>query len=213
MHPAEAQNGKAEFIELKIINKANKVFTLLVFFFLSLNNAAYTGSSQFTLSAEVTRSSQVNLNSDFISGYIKNLDIYPKFFPNITSVTRLNDSTSEWIYRVVAPLSSPYDVKFILADKSPSPDTLLLESVENFPDYLYCKAVLTKVTETRTKVNFLFKISMTREKASDIHFLAGLLGEKFLSEKMKERLESDLEEFISSAVKDMYFTFRTSENR
>jgi hypothetical protein len=52
---------------------------------------------------------------------------------------------------------------------------------------------------------------MTREKASDIHFLAGILGEKFLSEKMKERLESDMEDFISSAVKDMYILSRTSE--
>ncbi|HJY64046.1 MAG TPA: hypothetical protein VJ455_07805 [Ignavibacteria bacterium] len=187
-----------------------KFFTAFLFLFvLTINSRA--DNSSFTLSAEVTRSSNVNLETDFIAKYIKNLDIYPKFFPNITSVVKLSDSTSEWTYKVVAPLATPYDVKFVLVDKSPSLDTLLFESIVKIPDYLYCNAVLTKISDTKTNVNFLFKISMTREKASDIHFLAGILGEKFLSEKMKERLESDLEDFISSAVKDMYLTSRLYE--
>ncbi len=77
-------------------------------------------------------------------------------------------------------------------------------------DYLYCRGILTAVNENKTKISFVFKISMTREKASDIHFLAGVLGEKFLSEQMKDKLESDLETFISKASKDMYIASRTS---
>ena len=164
------------------------------------------------MSAEVNRSSTVNLGLEFIAKYIKDLEIYPKYFPNIISVKNLENSRSEWIYRVEAPFASPYDVVFILEDRSPAPDTLLFESVDTVKDYLYCSAVLSKLSDNKTKVNFLFKISMTREKASDIHFLAGILGEKFLSEKMKERLESDLEDFISGAVKDMYIQHRTSGN-
>jgi len=187
-----------------------KILSIITFLFIiSVNTKAE--NSSFTISAEVTRSSNVNLDAEFISKYIKNLEIYPKYFPNIISVTKLSDSTSEWVYRVVAPFASPYDVKFVLVDKSLSVDTLLFESIVKNPDYLYCCAVLAKTTDFKTKVNFLFRISMTREKASDIHFLAGLLGEKFLSEKMTERLEGDLEEFISKAVKDMYLTSRSSE--
>jgi uncharacterized membrane protein len=170
-------------------------------------------NSSFTLSAEVTRNSTINLELEFVSKYIKNLDIYPKFFPHIISVKKLDDKQSEWTYKVEAPFASPYNVKFILEDRSPSADTLLFESIDSVKDYLYCSALLSKTGVNKTKVSFLFKISMTREKASDIHFLAGILGEKFLSEKMKERLESDLEDFVSSAVKDMYFYHRTSGNQ
>ena len=207
---AAAQNGKAEFIKKILYNNLIKIFTVLIFLF-TVSSGAVAENSSFTISAEVTRSSNVNLDVEFISKYIRILDIYPKYFPNITSVTKLSDSTSEWVYRVVAPFASPYDVKFVLVDKSPSADTLLFESVVKTPDYLYCNAVLTKTSDLKTMVNFQFKISMTREKASDIHFLAGILGEKFLSEKMTERLEGDLEEFISKAVKDMYLTSRSSE--
>jgi len=185
-----------------------KIFSIL-FLFASVTITFAEGSS-FTISAEVSRNATVNLEAGFISAYIKNLDIYPKFFPNITSVKELNDTESEWTYRVEAPLASPYNVVFVLLNKSPSADTLFFESKEKTNDYLYCRAVLSKISDTKTKVNFVFKISMTREKASDIHILAGLLGEKFLSEKMKERLESDLEEFISKSTKDMYLASRTS---
>jgi hypothetical protein len=96
-----------------------------------------------------------------------------------------------------------------LEDKSTG-DTLLFESKDKTTDYLFCQGILSQPTEKKTKIVFLFKISMTREKASDIHFLAGVLGEKFLSEQMKDKLEGDLETFISKATKDMYIANRTS---
>lgn len=187
--------------------KIFSVLLLLVFFVIS---SAKAETVSFTMSAEVERTSSINLDKDFISNYIKDISIYPKFFPNIVSVTRVNETDSEWLYRVEAPLASPYNLTFMLEDKSKSPDSLVFESKDKTQDYLYCSGVLTQVSEKKTKIAFIFKISMTREKASDIHFLAGILGEKFLSEQMKEKLESDLETFISKATKDMYLASRTS---
>ncbi len=186
-----------------------KIFSILLFVIIAsiINLRAETVS--FTMAAEVERTASVNLQKDFISAYITNLDIYPKFFPNIVSVTKLNDTESEWVYRVEAPLATPYSLSFVLEDKG-SADTLLFESKDKTKDYLYCKAVLNQVDDNKTKIAFVFKISMTREKASDVHFLAGILGEKFLSEQMKDKLEGDLETFISKATKDMYLANRTS---
>jgi hypothetical protein len=189
-----------------------KIFTLLLLAFIFSNNSLKTETVSFTMSAEVERTASVNLDKDFIASYIKNLDIYPKFFPNIVSVSKLNEKDSEWLYRVEAPLASPYNLTFLLEDKSPAGDTLLFESKDKTWDYLYCRGILSQVSEKKTKIAFVFKISMTREKASDIHFLAGILGEKFLSEQMKEKLEGDLETFISKATKDMYIASRTSGN-
>jgi len=187
----------------------NKIFTFFIIIAVTVLSLKASDAS-FTLSADVTRNTTIKLDMEYISAFIKNLEIYPKFFPNIVSVKQLDEKQSEWIYKVVAPLASPYNVLFVLEDKSPSADTLLFESIDKVKDYLYCRAVLTAVEEKKTRVDFLFKISMTREKASEIHILAGILGEKFLSDKMKDRLEGDLEEFISKASKDMYLASRTS---
>ncbi|HMT10264.1 MAG TPA: hypothetical protein PKA39_01425 [Ignavibacteria bacterium] len=185
-----------------LLQAAALLFVLNIF-------TANAGTASFTMSAEVERTATINLDKDFIGQYIKDLQIYPKFFPNIVSVTRLNDTESEWLYKVEAPLATPYKLTFLLEDKS-SGDTLLFESKDKVKDYLYCSGVLQQTAENKTKIAFVFKISMTREKASDIHFLAGILGEKFLSEQMKSKLESDLETFISKATKDMYVASRTS---
>lgn len=187
---------------------------MIKYLIISLFAVCFTASPKaetvsFTMSAEVERNTSIMLDKDFILNYIKDLQIYPKFFPNIVSVIKLNDTESEWLYRVEAPLATPYNLTFMLEDKS-SGDTLLLESKDKIKDYLYCMGVLNEVKENKTKISFVFKISMTREKASDIHFLAGVLGEKFLSEQMKDKLESDLETFISKASKDMYIASRTS---
>jgi len=185
-----------------------KVFTVFIII-ISITNLRASDAS-FTISAEVTRNAIIKLDLDYVSSFIKNLEIYPKFFPNIISVKQLDDKQSEWIYKVVAPLASPYNVTFVLEDKSSSVDTLLFESIDKVKDYLYCRAVLTSIAENKTKIDFLFKISMTRERASDVHILAGILGEKFLSDKMKDRLEGDLEEFVSKSTKDMYLAKRTA---
>jgi ribosome-associated toxin RatA of RatAB toxin-antitoxin module len=187
-----------------------KIFTKVTLIIVFVSTIAYSETATFTLKAEVERNTSINLEKDFIYSYIKNLEIYPKFFPNIVSVTKLTDTESEWLYKVEAPLAAPYNLTFTLEDKSPSSDTLLFESKDKLKDYLYCQAILSPAAENKTKITFVFKISMTREKASDVHVLAGILGEKFLSEQMKSKLEGDLETFISKASKDMYLASRTS---
>jgi uncharacterized membrane protein len=182
---------------------------ILIIFVLTI--CTYTIEAEtfsFTVSAEVEKSSVVNLSKEKVREYISDLSIFPKFFPDIISVKVLDDSTSEWTYRVDAPLASPFDLTFILVDRSPSQDLMILESQDSIPDYLSCKGTFTSVSESRTSVTLDFKITMTRENASDIHFLAGLLGEGFISDRMKDKLDDDLETFISKATKDMYKKYK-----
>ena len=161
-------------------------------------------TASFTVSAEVEKSSVVDLPRDFVRNYIKDLSIFPKYFPDIVSVKPLNDTESEWIYAVDAPLAPIYYVTFILVEKQSTPGIMFLEAKDTLPDYLYCKAVFDSLGESSTNVSINFKIKMTRENASDVHFLASLLGENFISARMKDKLDSDLETFIERATKDMY---------
>lgn len=185
---------------------------LLIFFVFAVLIQRLSSASNtytFTLAAEVEKSATINLTKDIVIDYIKNLDIYPKFFPDIVSVTKLNEKDSEWLYRIKAPLASAYNLTFVLEDRSPSRDTLMFESKDpSSRDYLNCKAFFVTVDNNKTQVTLHFKISMTRDKASDVHFMAGLLGESFLSARMKEKLDGDMDTFISSVTKDMYLANR-----
>lgn len=183
------------------------IFSVFIVLVSRLSNASDTYT--FTLSAEVEKSSTINLAKDIVIDYIMNLDIYPKYFPDVVSVTKLNEKDSEWLYRIKAPLASAYNLTFVLEDRSPSRDTLLYESKDTASrDYLNCKAVFLSIDNNKTQVTLHFKISMKRDKASDVHFMAGLLGESFLSARMKEKLDGDMDAFISSVTKDMYLANR-----
>lgn len=180
-----------------------KFFTAILLSFLLIRHVS-SGTASFTVSAEVEKSSVVDLPRDFVRNYIKDLSIFPKYFPDIVSVKTLNDTESEWIYAVDAPLAPVYYVNFILVEKQSTPGIMFLESKDTLPDYLYCKADFDSLGESSTNVSINFKIKMTRENASDVHFLASLLGENFISARMKGKLDSDLETFIERATKDMY---------
>ena len=178
-------------------------FTAILLSFLLIRHV-YTETASFTVSAEVEKSSVVDLPRDFVRNYIKDLSIFPKYFPDIVSVKPFNDTESEWVYAVDAPLAPVYYVNFILVEKQSTQDVMFLESKDTLPNYLYCKADFDSLGENSTRVSINFKIKMTRENASDVHFLAGLLGEGFISSRMEEKLNSDLETFIERATKDMY---------
>lgn len=183
-------------------------FLIIIVICASASRLSASESYSFSISADVEKNSTIDLAKNIVIDYIKNFDIYPKFFPDIVSVRKLNDKDSEWQYRIKAPLASPYNLTFILEDKSPETDTLLLESTDSVKDYLFCKAVFDSLSETRTRVTMRFHIRMTREKASEVHFMAGILGEKFLSDRMREKLDSDMDTFISSVTKEMYLENR-----
>lgn len=190
-----------------------KIYLLLLFafsIFVFTDKISAGEQYSFSISADVEKSAVLNLPENIVIDYIKNLDIYPKFFPDIVSVTKLNDKDSEWLYRIKAPLASAYNLSFILEDRSPSTDTLVFESKDSTRDNLSCKGIFTSISNTRTQVTMRFHIIMTRDKASEVHFMAGILGEKFLSDRMKEKLEADMDTFISSVTKDMYLANRES---
>jgi uncharacterized membrane protein len=189
-----------------------KIVFLVLFLFSAVCPGFLKASESFifTLSADVEKTSVISLPKDIVVDYIRNLDIYSKFFPDVVSVTKINEKDSEWLYRIKAPLASAYNLSFLLADRSPSRDTLILESKDSTRDNLYCKAVFKSLDDNRTQVTMRFHIVMSRDKASDVHFMAGLLGENFLCARMKEKLEGDMETFITSVTKEMYLANRES---
>jgi uncharacterized membrane protein len=157
----------------------------------------------FTISAEVENKTTINLSQKIVHDYFEDLTIYPKFFPDMVSVTDKGNNQSEWTYRVDYPLAEAWNAVFEQFKKGTS-ENLLFESNSTDQNYLKCNASFTSVSSNRTLVDIYIKVVLTREKASDIHFLAGVLGEKLISEKMKSKLDDDLQTFIDNISADIY---------
>lgn len=174
---------------------------LFILFILSLNIAK--ADDDFKVSASVRKSITFSTNIDRVSTYMKNLDVYKKNFPGIVNVKKLGEKQSEWTYEIDAPLSSPMQMSFILVEKSFSDYFIIYESKNSATDYFRCAAVLEQASESSTVMTISITIRMKRESGSDVHFLAPVLGEKFISKEMRKQIEKNLSAFLNNCKKEL----------
>ncbi len=182
--------------------KITKYYTFLVLIF-AFSESARSNPASFTISAEVERSAVIGSDESTVMNYIGNVDDYAKDFPNVISVKHSSGGSIELVYRVESPLASPFDITFLLTERSEIPDKLILESMTLEPDYFYSSTSFKNTGPTQTSVSIHLKVRITREKASDIHFMAGILGEDYISARMKEKLGSGLETFLSNVQNEL----------
>lgn len=179
-----------------------KLILLLSVIILFVNFKAFADDG-FTVSASVQKSIVFNSKIDKVSSYMKDLNIYKRNFPGIVSVNKLGGIESQWTYEVDAPLSSPMRMSFILVEKSATDYDVVFESKNPIPDYFKCSASLKEIADNKTKMVISIKISMTRESGSDVHFLAPILGEKFISKEMKKQITENLGIFLENCNREI----------
>jgi hypothetical protein len=161
-----------------------------------------TVKAEFTVSAEVTNGAVFKTSLANLSEYFKNIKIYEKYFPGIISVKELGNKESEWVYEIDAPLASPVRMPFTLYEKVSSEDYIVFETKNKTPDFFRCTARLVSMGENETRISISIKIKMVRDSGGDVHFMAPILGEKFISKEMKKDLSEALSTFLSKCKKD-----------
>jgi len=169
----------------------------IVFSFINLSRA------EFTVSAEVTDGAVFKVNISRVTEYFKDISVFQRNFPGIISVKKLGDKESEWVYEIDAPLASPVRMPFILVETISTNDFLVFESKTKTPDYFRCSSRMVSLGDEETRIDITIKIKMVRESGSDVHFMAPILGEKFISREMKKDLAEALSTFLSKCKKEI----------
>jgi len=177
-----------------------KLIVSILFILFSFINVS---RAEFTVSAEVTNGTVFKVNINRVIEYFKDLSVFQKNFPGIISVKNLGGKESEWIYEIDAPLASPVRMPFILVKTVSSDDYTVFESKIKTPDYFKCSSRMTSLGEEETRIDITIKIKMVRESGSDVHFMAPILGEKFISREMKKDLAEALSTFLSNCKKEI----------
>lgn len=169
----------------------------IVFAFVNISRA------DFTVSADVTNGAVFKANIGRVTEYFKDISVFQRNFPGIISVKKLGDKESEWIYEIDAPLASPVRMPFILVETISSEDYMVFESKSKTPDFFRCSTRMVQLGEEETRISITIKLKMVRESGSDVHFMAPILGEKFISKEMKKDLASALSTFLSKCRKEI----------
>jgi hypothetical protein len=169
----------------------------IVFTFVNISRA------DFTVSADVTNGAVFKANISRVTEYFKDISVFQRNFPGIISVKKLGDKESEWVYEIDAPLASPVRMPFILVETISADDYMVFESKTKTPDFFRCSTRMVQLGEEETRISITIKLKMVRESGSDVHFMAPILGEKFISKEMKKDLANALSTFLSKCRKEI----------
>lgn len=126
-----------------------------------------------------------------------------RHLPGIAGITPVEQDLYLWDFRMKVPLAKPMQGRFLARRNAAGPGRVSFESADPHPrDYMRCEISAVPDGKGNTFIRISIHLKFTRASGWQFHWLAPVLGEKFLSARVTERLESMLEGFILSSTKE-----------
>ncbi|MBI5647891.1 MAG: SRPBCC family protein [Ignavibacteriae bacterium] len=158
----------------------------------------------FTVEASSSIKYSVDIPIERIKAYGDDIGLLSRNMPGVTAIQQIAPNRYLYKTRKSVPLSSDMKLDFTI-ERSLSGETTVYESVQpNDPNYMRCAVRLVPLGESRTGFEISLRLRLQREDASDVHWLAPIVGEKFLSEQMSDDMKEMLEEFKQRASAELY---------
>ncbi|MBC7797195.1 MAG: hypothetical protein H7Z37_10015 [Pyrinomonadaceae bacterium] len=129
---------------------------------------------------------------------------FMSMMPNIESILTDSQGVTRWKIRADIPIIGSMDEVFnvVLSENTPNLIEWTPAKVES-KNFLRYSADFVEKSATETLVQISQAVELRREKASDLHFLAGLAGEKMISQQMQSRVEKMIKDFLENARKTL----------
>ncbi len=154
----------------------------------------------FKIKASYGEQFEVNASAERVREFFANSRNFVELMPNIESIRAGTDGTAQWTIRAEIPLLGAMVESFAVQ---------LSENSENLIEYTpaaaesknflrYAADFETNATG-KTIVNISQTVELRREKASDLHFLAGFAGENVISQQMQSRVAAMIKTFLEKA--------------
>lgn len=173
---------------------------------------AITGNESFVVDASKQISYDVRISRESLREYVDDIGLFARNMPGVVEVTPLGDDV--YLYRTEKdiPLSGRMETEFII-QKSVDGDSVTEYRSRNKDDdnYMSCRVRLRPVDATHTNIEIQLRIRLTREHASDVHWLAPIVGARFIESQMDDDLDEMLKEFVDRSNKELYARFNISE--
>ena len=171
-------------------------FLVLAAFVLSSSLFIVDASSEATYSVAVPRA--------ILRTYVDDIELLSRNMPGVVEITSLGNNRYRYQTEKEIPLAGPLKTEFIIR-KTQDGDSLTVYRSESIHDenYMSCKVRLIPQGESHTKITISLRVRLSRQNPSEVHWLAPLLGEDFISDKMRGDLDEMLQEFVGHSKEEL----------
>jgi hypothetical protein len=169
-------------------------------------------ASLFTVDASTTASYTVSVSRESLRGYVDDIGLFARNMPGVVGVTPLGDGTYLYQTEKEIPLSASLKTDFIIQKETIGDSVTVYRSVNpEDPNYMCCRVCISPVDPERTSIAIQLRIRLSRDNPSEIHWLAPILGESFISRQMTGDMEEMLQTFIERSNQELYARLRPAE--
>jgi hypothetical protein len=168
----------------------------------------------FTVDAHAETEYTVALSREALRSYVDDIGLFRRNMPGVVAVTEKEDGTYLYQTEKEIPLSSSMKSDFHIKKETLGDSLTVYRSVD--PDdhnYMECSVRIRPVDIARTAIAIALRVKLSRENPSEIHWLAPILGESFISGQMKSDMNSMLEEFVEKSNAELYSKLRSTTSK
>ncbi|MEP6923099.1 MAG: hypothetical protein ABI954_01430 [Pyrinomonadaceae bacterium] len=154
----------------------------------------------FKIKAAYSEQFEVKTTAERVRSFFAETRNFVELMPNIESIRMDGNGTAKWTIRAEIPLLGAMIESFAV-QLSENNENLIeyTPAVTETKNYLRYAADFEERTAGKTVVNISQTVELRREKAADLHFLAGLAGEKIISQQMQSRVAAMIKTFLEKA--------------
>ncbi len=154
----------------------------------------------FKIKAAYGEQFEVRASVERVREFFANTRNFVELMPSIESIRAAAGNVAQWTIRAEVPFLGAMTETFAvqLSENSENLIEYTPASGET-KNYLRYSADFEPRGDGKTAVNISQTVELRREKASDLHLLAGLAGENMISQEMQKRVAEMIKTFLVKA--------------
>jgi carbon monoxide dehydrogenase subunit G len=162
-------------------------------------------SGLFTVEASASTSYTVAVSREALRTYVDDIGLFARNMPGVVAVTPIGNGRYLYQTEKSIPLSKPLKTDFLITKESVGDSLTIYRSV-NTDDhsFMMCRVGIRPHGEDSTTIEIQLRVRLSRENASEVHWLAPILGEAFISEQMTKDMDDMLREFVEKSNEELY---------
>ncbi len=154
----------------------------------------------FTIRASFSDKFEVNAPIEKVREFFADIRNFIELMPNVESIHKNADDTARWSIRaeipIIGSMRQSFDVE--LAENTDERIEWIPKAGEQ-QNFLRYSADFVEKNETATFVQFSQNVELRRNKARELHLLAGLAGEGSVSQGMQWEVAGMIKKFVQKA--------------
>lgn len=154
----------------------------------------------FIIKSNYSRRIEIKTGVERVRAFFSDMQNFVKMMEGVESIIALSDKKSRWTIRVDFPLIGKIKQEFIVEQTADEEDFIEWSPASGETDNLLrYSADLIAEKENETSIMLMLSAELRREKASQLHFLAGMAGADAISAEMSRHIGKMLDNFLEEA--------------